>query len=253
MGISNKALSEFLDQCLQPERIKDYCPNGLQVEGKSEIMHLVTGVTASQALIDQAIEHHADGILVHHGYFWKGEDPCITRMKKQRLTSLLLNDINLYAYHLPLDIHPELGNNAQLAKIMGVGQCTGLEQGNPLSIAMQGQFSTAVTLGELTQRLYQGLNRQPLVEGDSSKSIKTLAWCTGGGQGFIDQAAEQGIDAFVSGEVSEKTIHTAREMDIAFIAAGHHATERYGVKALGEHIARECQVKVSFIDIDNPA
>lgn len=253
MTTDHQQLLQFLDQLLTPGKIKDYCPNGLQVEGKSDIATLVTGVTASQALIDRAIELNADAILVHHGYFWKGENPCVVNMKRQRLKALLSHDINLFAYHLPLDIHPELGNNAQLANIMQVDSQTGLEVGNPVSVAMQGDFEQTITLGELNQRLENALGRKTLLEGDANKLIKTIAWCTGGGQSFIDLAAEQNIDVFVSGEVSEKTIHTAREMDIAFIAAGHHATERYGVKALGERVEQQLGIKTIFVDIDNPA
>lgn len=253
MAVTNRDLHAFLDQCLKPGAIKDYCPNGLQIEGKVDIELIVTGVTASQALIDRAIELNADAILVHHGYFWKGEDPCVRHMKRNRLKALLTHDINLFAYHLPLDVHPELGNNAQLAKIMKVENIRGLEECNPVSISMQGEFSPQITLGQLAERLTKGLDREPMVEGALDKPLRTLAWCTGGGQSFIDQAAEMGIDAFVSGEVSEKTIHTAREMNIGFIAAGHHATERYGVKALGEHIAEHLDVEVTFVDIDNPA
>jgi len=253
MSIDHRQLLHFLDKLLSPEKIKDYCPNGLQVEGKDEINTLVTGVTASQALVDKAIELKADAILVHHGYFWKGEDPRVLNMKRQRLKALLTHDINLFAYHLPLDIHPQLGNNAQLAKIMGLEQQTGLEVGNPVSVAMQGCYDQAISLSELNQRLEKTLRRPTLVEGDLNKQVTTVAWCTGGGQGFIELAAEKGIDVFVSGEVSEKTIHTAREMDIAFIAAGHHATERYGVQAVGEKIQQELGINTIFVDIDNPA
>lgn len=250
---TRSALLDLLEQTLQPNKIKDYCPNGLQVEGTPQIKKIVTGVTASQAMIDAAIAADADALLVHHGYFWKGENQAITSLKKKRIKSLLMADINLIAYHLPLDIHPTLGNNAQLAKRFNITNVEGLEFGNPVSVAVKGELEKAQTLAQLTQTISDSLGRTPLVEGDAKKEIRTVAWCSGGGQSFIEMAGEQGIDAFISGEVSEQTIHLAREYDIAFIAAGHHATERYGAKALGEFAAKELGVEVEFIDIDNPA
>jgi dinuclear metal center YbgI/SA1388 family protein len=203
--------------------------------------------------VDEAIRLQVDAIFVHHGYFWKGEDPCIKGMKKQRLASLLSNDINLYAYHLPLDIHATLGNNAQLARLLDIQVEGGLEVANPCSVAMRGRFLTTQEPQQLARTIETKLGRKPLYEAASSASINTVAWCTGGGQNYIELAAEQGIDAFITGEVSEQTIHTAREMDIHFFAAGHHATERYGAKAVGEHIAETLGLEVQFVDIDNPA
>nr|WP_232850064.1 Nif3-like dinuclear metal center hexameric protein [Bowmanella yangjiangensis] len=252
MTISRQELCQYLDNLLSPGKIKDYCPNGLQVEGRNTIHRVVTGVTASQALIDAAIEQQADAILVHHGYFWRGEDATIRGMRKQRLASLLKHDINLLAYHLPLDIHPVLGNNAQLAKLLDIQTEGGLEADNPQSVAMRGRFAEPLDAQAIARRIEAKLGRVPLVEA-TDKPIKTVAWCTGGGQSFIDLAAEQGIDAFISGEVSEQTIHVARECGIAFFAAGHHATERYGAKALGEHLAKELGLAVTFVDIPNPA
>ena len=253
MSVSNNQLLQLLNVLLKPEQIKDYCPNGLQVEGKSKVSKLVTGVTASQALIDHAVSINADAILVHHGYFWKGESPCITGMKRKRLHSLLHHDVNLYAYHLPLDIHPTLGNNAQLAKLLGIVDISPLEQHNPQSVVMQGRFDGGIYPTELTNLLSHVLSKKPLHEAAKKTIIETVAWCTGGGQGYIEMAAEQGIDAYITGEVSEQTVHTAREMNIHFYAAGHHATERYGVKALGEYIKQELGIETVFIDIDNPA
>ena len=251
--MNRHSLETYLQQLLKPEQIKDYAPNGLQIQGRDEITKIVTGVTASQALIDQAIKEKADAIIVHHGYFWKNESYVIRGMKHKRIKALLDNDINLFAYHLPLDIHPVLGNNAQLAKLLNIDVTGPLELGNPLSIAIQGQLAQACK-GEAFAQLINGkLNRDCLhIAPPSNKAIKTIAWCTGGGQDYIELAAEQGIDAFISGEVSEKTTHIAHEMDIHFFAAGHHATERYGAKALGEHIAQEQGLDVIFIDIDNP-
>lgn len=246
-------LLNHLNELLKPHKIKDFCPNGLQVEGKKEITKIVTGVTASKALIDEAIAKKADAVLVHHGYFWKNESPCITGMKYQRIKALLDNNINLIAYHLPLDVHPELGNNAQLAKLLGI-EVTGLvEPNNPYSVVVKGELPEAISADEFNAHISAKLQRESLhLPSSSNKPIKTLAWCTGGGQGYIELAAEQGIDAFISGEASEQTTHVAREMDIHFFAAGHHATERYGAKALGEYLAEKFDLDVEFVDVDNP-
>lgn len=251
--MNRNSLEDYLNTLLSPARIKDYAPNGLQIQGKDEIQKIVTGVTASQALIKRAIDEKADAILVHHGYFWKNESYVIRGMKYERIKSLLDHDINLFAYHLPLDIHPTLGNNAQLAKLLNIEITGPLELGNELSVAIQGKLTRPSTGEALSNIISEKLNRACLhIAPPSNKEIKTIAWCTGGGQDYIELAAEQGIDAFISGEVSEKTTHIAHEMDIHFFAAGHHATERYGVKALGEYIAKEHGIEVVFVDIDNP-
>jgi len=251
--ISREQLLSVLENTLKPNQIKDFCPNGLQVEGCNNISKIVTGVTASQALIEAAVAADADALLVHHGYFWKGESQVITSIKRNRIKALLDADINLIAYHLPLDIHPTLGNNAQLAKLFGIDNMRGLETGSGPSVPVRGEFSDNQTVASVAAIIEQQLGKKPLVEGAADKVIKTVAWCSGGGQGYIELAGELGIDAFISGEVSEQTIHLAREYDIAFFAAGHHATERYGAKALGEYLASELDVNVEFIDIDNPA
>lgn len=246
-------LESYLTELLKPQQIKDFTPNGLQVQGCDEIKRIVTGVTASKALIDKAIVEQADAILVHHGYFWKNEPYVIRGMKHDRIKALLLNDINLFAYHLPLDIHPTLGNNAQLAKLFNIVDVEPLEVGNPLSVAMQGCFDQPCSAEAFSQLINSTLERECLhIAAPSNKPIKTIAWCSGGGQGYIELAAEQGIDAFLTGEVSEQTTHIAHEMDIHFFAAGHHATERYGIKALGEHLAEKHGLDIIFIDIDNP-
>lgn len=252
--MNNLELERLLNEQLNVAAIKDYCPNGLQVEGKSEINKIITGVTASQALIDQAILANADAILVHHGYFWKGENEQVRGMKRLRLKALLTHDINLYAYHLPLDIAPELGNNAQLAALLNISNTGPLEVGNTLSVARWGELDTPLSGTQLSERLENVLGRSILHVGDTGPNIiRRVGFCTGGGQGFIDLAAAQGMDAFITGEVSEQTVHVARECGIHFFAAGHHATERYGVKALGEWLAAEQGLQVSFIDVDNPA
>jgi len=246
-------LEQYLNQLLKPDQIKDYAPNGLQVQGSEVINKIVTGVTASQSLIDLAIKEKADAIIVHHGYFWKNESYVIRGMKHKRIKALLAHDINLFAYHLPLDIHPTLGNNAQLAKLLDINVTGPLELGNPISVAIQGELTESQTGAELAKLINNKLNRACLhIVPPSNKFIKTVAWCTGGGQDYIELAAEQGIDAFISGEISEKTTHIAHEMDIHFFAAGHHATERYGIKALGEYLAKNLALDVKFIDVDNP-
>ena len=199
MSISNQELTAYLDKLLNSAQIKDYCPNGLQVEGSATISKLVTGVTASEALIDAAIEEGADAILVHHGYFWKGENQTITGLKKNRISKLIKNDINLYAYHLPIDVHSELGNNAQLSKLLGISNLSAIEQVSPNGVLMRGEFEHEVTAEQLTQKITESLQREPLMSNVRQTPIKTVAWCTGGGQGYIDTAAELGIDAFITG------------------------------------------------------
>ncbi len=245
-------LLRYLNQLLKPADFDDYCPNGLQVEGRPTVHRLVTGVTASQALIEKAIEFEADAVLVHHGYFWKGEPAVVTGMKRQRLRRLLQHDINLLAYHLPLDAHPLYGNNAQLAALLNIRvDRERAEKGNGL--LWSGTLPDAFTAGDFTEYLQEKLGgRPPLHIGDQQRNISTIAWCTGGGQGLIEAACELGVDVFLTGEASEQTTHVARERGIEFFAAGHHATERGGVKALGEHLADVYSIDSQFIDIDNP-
>ena len=251
--MNNLELERLLNEKLSTDRINDYAPNGLQVEGKAEIKKIITGVTASQALIDYAVAQQADAVLVHHGYFWKSENPCIRGMKGKRIKTLLVNDINLYGYHLPLDVHPELGNNAKLAQLLGISDLQPLEN-STTSIPVWGMLKEPVTAEEFAQRIEQVLHRKPLICTENGPHlIRKVGICTGGGQGYIDLAAAQGCDAFITGEVSEQTIHSAREQGIHFFAAGHHATERYGIKALGEWLAAEYGLDVEFKDIDNPA
>ncbi|MCG9626707.1 Nif3-like dinuclear metal center hexameric protein [Vibrio mediterranei] len=251
--MNNLQLETVLNEKLSPQLIKDYCPNGLQVEGASEINKVVTGVTASQALIDYAVSVNADALLVHHGYFWKGEPEAIRGMKGKRIRTLIKNDVNLYGYHLPLDIHPELGNNARLAELLDIEVIDGLE-GHPQSVAMFGKLAQPMTGEAFAQKIAQVLSREPLhiAPEQAEKMIETVGWCTGGGQDYIELAASKGLDAFISGEISERTTYTARELNIHYFAAGHHATERYGIKALGEWLASAHGLDVEFIDIDNP-
>ena len=247
------ALTTLVDAAntlLDINRFKDYAPNGLQLEGKSEVRKIVSGVTASQALIDAAIEANADVLLVHHGWFWRGEDQRIVGMKKRRIKALLQNDISLMGYHLPLDAHLELGNNAQLAKRLGF-----IREGsmNAEGVGDYGYLEKSLTVEELSQQMGQSLKRLPTVVTAGDHTIKTVAWCTGGAQSYIGQAIALGVDAFVSGEISEQTTHEARENGIHYFAAGHHATERYGAPALAQYLAEQFGLEHQFIDIDNPA
>lgn len=243
------ALNHYLNTLLQPERFNDYCPNGLQVEGKQEIQKIVTGVTASMALLQAAAEAKADAILVHHGYFWRGDALPITGIKKRRIQFLLQHDINLLAYHLPLDAHTELGNNVMLAKQLGL-TVTG-RAGNK-DMLLLAELNQPQTLQTLVETIARKLQRTPQVIGDLNKPIKQIALCTGAAQGYIEQAVEAGVDVYISGEISEQTVHVARESGMSYISAGHHATERYGIQALGEHLAQKFDFQHEFIDIDNP-
>jgi dinuclear metal center YbgI/SA1388 family protein len=247
-------LTTAFNQLLQPERFKDYGPNGLQVEGKAEIRKIVSGVTASVALIDAAIERGADAIFVHHGLFWRGQDGRVTGWMKQRLQKLLAHDINLYAYHLPLDAHPTLGNNAQLGQLLGF---------TPLASGEFGRFgeqdlgwlggASVESLPELLEHIKHKLNRQ-IVQVDAGKlAIKNVAWCTGGAQGYFETAIAAGADVYITGEISEPQAHYAREMGVNYIACGHHASERYGAPAVASTIAQQLGLAHEFVDIDNPA
>lgn len=252
MSISLKSLLEHLETTLEPGRFRDYCPNGLQVEGRGEVRRLATGVTASQALLDQAIEWGADAILVHHGYFWKGELEPIVGMKRRRLGALISNDVSLIAYHLPLDAHPELGNNARLGQLLGIEGSVLLKPDDPSSVGNIGTIPGAPEVGELCRKLEQLTGRAPLHIGDPSQQVSRIAWCTGAAQSYIEAAVQAGAEVFLTGEASEQTVHIAREEEVHFIAAGHHATERYGVQAVGEHLAETFSLQHRFIDIDNP-
>ena len=251
MSVDRTLLLHDIEQFLNVSAISDYCPNGLQVEGKTQIKRIVSGVTASQALIDAAIELQADAILVHHGYFWKGEDQPIVGMKQRRIKALLAHDINLLAYHLPLDVHPEVGNNVQLAQRLGITVTGPLEPDNPRNVGLIGDLQTALSADELAARIEKALDRAPLVI-DHQQPIKRVAWCTGAAQGYLDQAISAGADAFITGEVSERTFHEAQENGISFFAAGHHATERYGVQALGEWLAARFNIEHHYIECPNP-
>lgn len=245
-------LLNYTDTLLSVSDYQDYCPNGLQVEGRDEVRKIVSGVTASQALIDAAVEIGADLLLVHHGFFWKGEEPRIVGMKQRRIKALLANGISLVAYHLPLDGHVELGNNAQLAQRLGITVEGRFGPGPQGGIAMMGELPEPLSAEALSHHLAVTLQREPLLIAGGERPVKRLGWCSGAAQGYLEQAAALGLDAFISGEISEHTVHSARELGIHYFAAGHHATERYGVKALGEHISEHFSLENHFVEIANP-
>ena len=248
-----RELVAYTDRLLAVENFSDYCPNGLQVEGRSEVRTLVGGVTACQALLDAAVKLGADAVLVHHGYFWKGENPRIIGMKRRRLTTLLRHAISLIAYHLPLDAHPELGNNAQLARVLGL-TITGTAGGNNRTpgLVLLGKPAQPMTGDAFAVHIAARLGREPLYVPGDDAPIRRLAWCTGGAQSYIEIALNAGADAFLTGEASEQTVHIARENGLHFFAAGHHATERYGIQALGAHLAGPFALNFTFVDIANP-
>jgi dinuclear metal center YbgI/SA1388 family protein len=243
-------IESHLAALLAVDRFKDYGPNGLQVEGRKQVERLVSGVTASLALIEAAVAAKADAIVVHHGLFWRGQDGRVTGWMRQRLGLLMAHDINLLAYHLPLDAHPELGNNAQLAQRLGlVADARFGEQ----DLGFIGAANAATTSAGLVAHAAQVLGRTPVHLPGDGRALRRVAWCTGGAQGYFEAAIAAGADAFITGEISEPQAHIARETGVAFLACGHHATERYGAPALGQHLAAHFGLSHQFIDIDNPA
>jgi dinuclear metal center YbgI/SA1388 family protein len=242
-------ITSFTEQFLNTSLFNDYCPNGLQIEVKQGIEKIVTAVTASQAAIEAAAEAGADLLLVHHGYFWKNETQTLTGMKGRRIRMLYENGINLAAWHLPLDAHPEIGNNAQLAKRLRWENARPVEEGGLL---WQVELPEAVTACTLTQQLEGALGRQPQHIAGGPIQFNKVGWCTGAAQSYIEQAADLGLHAFISGEISENTTHAARELGIHYFAAGHHATERYGIQALGCLLSEKFDIAHQFVEISNP-
>ncbi len=242
-------LRDYNASLLQTNLFKDYCPNGVQVEGRAAVSRIATAVTASQAVLDEAIEWGADAILVHHGYFWRNEEATIVGIKKRRIAQLLRNDVSLLAYHLPLDAHAELGNNAQLGRLLGL-----VEQGRfaEQDIAWMGKLAQPLTLEQFSRQIGQVLQRTPQVIGAGAKQLRQVAWCSGGAQNYFEAAIALGADAYITGEISEQNFHLANESGVAFIAAGHHATERYGIQALGVHLASRFGLEHRFFDQANP-
>lgn len=252
MPTTRQALNGVLDEILQPWRFKDYGPNGLQVEGKESVGKIVSGVTASLALIEAAVAARADAIVVHHGLFWRGQDGRVTGWMKQRLQRLLVNDISLFAYHLPLDAHPELGNNAQLGRVLGLpvsDACTHFGE-QDLGWMCEATFESAVNLG---QQVQQRLGRPVVLEPGDGRALRRVAWCSGGAQSYFEAAIAAGADAFITGEISEPQAHYARESGVAYLACGHHATERFGAPALAASAAAKLGIEHEYIEVDNPA
>ncbi len=249
--LSPQQLEAWCNNYLLANEFKDYCPNGLQVDAAVTIKKIVTGVTASEALIDKAIQKNADAILVHHGYFWKGEAQCIVGIKGKRIRKLLQNKVSLIAYHLPLDAHPKIGNNAQLANLLQFKNSEALYPQEKHSI---GNIYSAQNLSitTLINKITTALNREPLHIAAGNDRFNRIAICTGAAQDMIEQAAQMGCDAFISGEISERTTHLARELGVDYFACGHHATEKGGIKALGELINKQLEIDVEFVDVTNP-
>lgn len=248
--IHRDEMDTYLKGLLVVDRFKDYGPNGLQVEGKAEVRKLVSGVTASLALIEAAVEAGADAILVHHGLFWRGQDGRVTGWMKKRLQRLLTADVNLFAYHLPLDAHPELGNNAQLGLKLKLGVESRFGEQD---LGCLGSPAQPLTVAALTALLQYRLGRAPVVVEGDGRPIRRVAWCTGGAQGYFEAAIAAGADAYLTGEISEPQAHYARESGVAYFACGHHATERYGAPAVAAHLASHFGIEHQFIDVDNPA
>ena len=243
-------LQSHLAQLLAVERFRDYGPNGLQVEGRAEVHRLISGVTASLALIEAAVREEADAVLVHHGLFWRGQDGRITGWLRARLALLLAHGINLFAYHLPLDAHPELGNNAQFGARLGLQADARFGDQDLGFAAHAGSLTSTAALQEAVQRVCQ---RAPVVVGGDGRVLQRIGWCTGGAQGTFEAAIAAGVDAYVTGEISEPQAHIARETGVAFVACGHHATERFGAPAVGAYLAERFALEHRFIDIHNPA
>ncbi|NML84150.1 Nif3-like dinuclear metal center hexameric protein [Polaromonas sp.] len=253
MSTTRQVLLQAFDALLQPARFKDHGPNGLQVEGRARIGKIVSGVTASRALIEAAIAAKADALFVHHGLFWRGQDGCVTGWMKQRLALLLAHDINLFAYHLPLDAHPGLGNNAQLGLQLGMQATSRFGEQELGFLGGRIDGASFPSIEALAEHLEKVLNRPVVHVGRPQQAIKNIAWCSGGAQGYFEAAIVAGADAFITGEISEPQAHYAREMGVAFLACGHHATERYGAPAVAAHMAAQFGLMHQFIDIDNPA
>lgn len=252
MPVALTELQEMLDEILEPQRFHDYAPNGLQIQGRGRVSRLATGVTACQALIDAAIDWDADAIIVHHGFFWRNENPCLTGMKRRRVAALLAANVNLFGYHLPLDAHPDFGNNACLGRLLDIDLEGELRPGDPSAVGNVGRLAAPTRVGDFLATVEKALSRKPLHIGDLDREVQRIAWCTGAAQDYIEAAVAAGADLYLTGEASEHTVHTAREEVIEFVAAGHHATERYGVRAVGEAVAERLGIEHRFIDIDNP-
>lgn len=247
-----KSLVNYCDKYLEIKEFKDFCPNGLQVEGRNEVERIVTGVTASEALIDKAIALNAQALVVHHGYFWKGESQAIVGIKGNRIRKLMQNNISLLAYHLPLDAHAIVGNNAQLGHLFGIQTMGSFYDVSGKDIALYGEVKNKLDIDVFNDQVSKLLGRSALLIKGSQRKVKTIAWCSGGAQNGFEQAIDMGADVYISGEASENTFHLAKESGVHYIGAGHHATERLGVKTFGEHLSKQFSIDVEFIDLYNP-
>lgn len=250
--IKRQDLVSYLHQFLSCADFNDYAPNGLQVEGSADIRRICSAVTASSQAIEEAVKFKSDALLVHHGYFWRGENPVIVGMKRSRIAQLIAHNINLLAYHLPLDCHLELGNNARLGELLDLDNILAHKARGTSNLLWSGEFPESCLASDIAVILTKKLNRRPLLIGETAKPIKTIAWCSGGAQDYIEEAHALGVDAYLSGEVSERTFYQAQELGIHYFAAGHHATERLGIQALGQHLATRFNLQHHFIDSDNP-
>lgn len=250
--ISREELGNYLHVYLACDGFNDYAPNGLQVEGKSDIRRVCAAVTASEAVVKRAVTLNADALITHHGYFWRGEAPVLVGMKRQRIGQLITHDINLFAYHLPLDCHPVIGNNACLANVLNVNQIGMHRAGKTPNLLWSGTLNESLTAAKLTEIITKKFKRAPLHITGSEKSIQRIAWCSGAAQDFIEDAYQLGVDAYLSGEVSERTYYQAQELGIHYFSCGHHATERFGIQALGQHLSERFTLEYHFIDSDNP-
>ncbi len=250
------ALTELVAWCdtlLGVADYQDYSPNGLQVEGRPEVHTVVSGVSASRALLERAVERNADLVLVHHGWFWRGEDLRVVGMKRRRLALLLAHDISLLAYHLPLDGHAEVGNNARLGELFGINIEGRFGPGPNGGIACFGSLPAPLSAAEFAGRVGQALGREAVLVPGGERPVRRVGWCSGGADGYLEQAAALGLDAYVSGELGEPTVHAAQELGVHYVAAGHHATERYGVQALGAHLAGRFGIRHEYIEVPSPA
>jgi dinuclear metal center YbgI/SA1388 family protein len=246
--VSIETLTAYLNEYLGVAVVQDYCPNGLQVEGFSEIRKLATAVTASQAAIEQAIEWGADALLVHHGFFWRNEPAPLVGIKGKRIQTAMQADLNILAYHLPLDMHSQVGNNAQLAQLLNIVD----DQFDPKRVWRAGHLDFSLPLDGFAERIRRTMRRDPLVISGGDHPVSHIAWCSGAGQGYFAEAIAAGVDTFLTGEVSESNYHLAKEAGVHFIAAGHHATERLGVQALAEHLVFRYALDHRYIELDNP-
>ena len=251
--IARDDLSVYLHDYLECDQFKDYAPNGIQVEGRATINRICTAVTASEGIIKKAIALQADAILAHHGYFWRGEDPAITGMKRQRIGQLITHNVNLFAYHLPLDCHPSLGNNACLAKVLGFCEIKMHSVGHHPNILWSGVLKEPLSGAQLSVLIQKKLNRPPLHLTGINQLIYRVAWCSGAAEDYIEEAHQLGVDAYLSGEISERTFYQVEELGLHYFSCGHHATERYGIEALGNHLSHMFSLEHYFIDSDNPA